>query len=151
MKRDEAAISAVIAQLPSVIQGVINLQRDARIAAELLTEPVFTDGSRVICSPIRTWARDTGRHNQEWYGGYTRVVSMYRRIVAERSCRGPGGPGRIRIVALRYVFEVLYGTNKMEQGKFSTFTYKPRYDDGSPIDIPPINMTYKEYIELWKL
>ena len=151
MERDEAAIEAVIAQLPSVIQGVANLQRDIQIAAELLTERVFNDGGKVICYPLHAWTRRVGRHSQEWYAGYTQVARMYCRVTAERNCRGRGESGRLRVVALRYVFEVLYGTDKMEQGKFSTFAYKPRYNDASPIDIPPINMTYEEYIDLWKL
>ena len=151
MERDEAAIEAVIAQLPSVIQGVINLQRDARIAAELLTEPVFTDGSRIVCCPIYAWTQKVGRHNQEWYGGYTRVVNMYRRVVAERSCSGPGGEGRIRVVALRYVFEVLYGLGPGHMNFPPIARHPPCYDQGDPIDFPPTNITYEEYIELWKL
>ena len=149
MKRDEAAITAVIAQLPSVIQGVINLQRDARIAAELLTERIYTPEATTRCYPLALWMLDKGTHDTEWYAGFQKVIRMYQRVAGERNCRGSKDAPRIRIVTLRYVTEVLYGPGYITLAGITNHIPCYEYDD--PIEYPPINLTYEEYIELWKL
>ena len=148
MPRDEAAVAAVTATLPTVLQKVTHLKRDIQIAAELLTEPVFTEGTRTRCFPLYSWAREVGLCSPE---GYTGAVRLYQRVVGEKNCRASTAPCRVRVVTLRYVTEVLYGAHSLDQHKFGTLSYKPGYEDGFAIDYPPLDLTYEEYINEWKL
>ena len=128
-----------------------HIQRDVKIAAELLEEPVYLAPKSKYCHALYAWTTDFGRHSKQWYAGFERIVRLQHRIIGRRHCRRVRGECYIKVVDLMYVTSVLYGEDTLQDIPFSEAVRTPCYEDGYPIDLPPIDMPYEEYTEIWKL